>query len=105
MDWKDKLQTTFAGALAELPQEEKETPKKKDRLRVELDKRGKGKTATLITGFECSDAELLDIAKTLKSKCGSGGSARDGEVLIQGDFRKKIGEILTEMNYKNVKMF
>ena len=101
MDWKDTLKTTFGEALAELPQEEtQKTPKKKDRLRVELDRRGKGKTATLVTGFECSDAEVSDIAKTLKNKCGSGGSVRDGEILVQGDFRKKISEILAGMGYK-----
>ncbi len=105
MDWKDTLKTTFADALAGLPQEEKETPKKKDNLRVELDKRGKGRTATLITGFERSDAEVADIAKMLKNKCGSGGSVRDGEILVQGDFRKKIAEILTGMGYKNLKLF
>lgn len=105
MDWKNTLKTTFADALAGLPQEEKKTLKKKDNLRVELDKRGKGKTATLITGFECSDAEVADIAKVLKNKCGSGGSVRDGEILVQGDFRKKIAEILIQINYKNVKVF
>ena len=99
MDWKETLKTTFSDALAELPQEEKEMPKKKDRLRVELDKRGKGKTATLITGFACSDAEVSEIAKTLKNKCGSGGSVRDGEILVQGDFHKKINVILGEMGF------
>ncbi len=102
MDWKNTLQTAFAGELAGLPQEETPLPSKKDRLRVELDKRGKGKTATLITGLS-SDAEAAEIARILKNKCGSGGSVRDGEILIQGDFRRKIVEILEQMNYK-VKM-
>lgn len=104
MDWKDKLN----GLKSELPQVE-ETPasaiikpaKKRqvDPLRVELDKRN-GKPATLVTDFQGKDSELKELAKTLKVKCGTGGSSRDGEILIQGDFRVKIVEILLEMGFK-----
>lgn len=73
--------------------------KQKDPLRVEMDKR-KGKPSTLITEFQGSDDELKELAKLLKVKCSSGGSCRDGEILIQGDFRKKIAEILTNLGYK-----
>lgn len=104
MDWRDKL----SGLKADLPEGEEpkietkvENTKKrqKEPLRVELDKR-KGKTATLITEFEGTDDELKELAKTLKIKCGAGGSSRDGEILVQGDFRVKIAEILLEMGYK-----
>ncbi len=104
MDWRDKL-----GALrTDLPEGEvpaaasikEESPRKqKEPLRVELDKR-KGKPATLITEFLGSDDELKELAKLLKIRCSSGGSARDGEILIQGDFRKKIAEILIDLGYK-----
>lgn len=73
--------------------------KQKEPLRVELDKR-KGKPSTLITEFLGSDDELKELAKLLKVKCSAGGSSRDGEILIQGDFRKKIAELLGELGYK-----
>ena len=103
MDWKDKL----SGLKAVLPEgeqsEQAEQVEKKKRqtepLRVELDKR-KGKTATLITEFQGSDEELKDLAREIKLKCGAGGSARDGEILIQGDFRVKIAELLLNQGYK-----
>lgn len=73
--------------------------KQKEPLRVELDKR-KGKPSTLITEFMGTDDELKELAKLLKVKCSAGGSSRDGEILIQGDFRKKIAELLLELGYK-----
>lgn len=104
MDWKDKLSSIYNSvpqAEENNNQEEvkkEETPKKQT-LRVELDKRN-GKPTTLITEFEGSDEELKELAKTLKIKCGSGGSTRGGEILIQGDFRSKISDLLCEMGYK-----
>lgn len=104
MDWKDKLNNL----KSDLPQEEevpvKEVvkPAKKrqiEPLRVELDKRN-GKPATLVTDFKGKDDELKELAKSLKVKCGAGGSSRDGEILVQGDFRVKIAEILIDMGFK-----
>lgn len=103
MDWRDQLnqlKTDLPEGEEIKPAEESVQKKKqKEPLRIELDKRN-GKAATLITEFEGSDDELKDLAKTLKVKCGSGGSARDGEILIQGDFRVKIAELLSGMGYK-----
>ena len=105
MDWKDKL----SGLKADLPEGEETQPEaapsaeikkvQKEPLRVELDKR-KCKTATLVTEFLGSDDELKELAKVLKVKCGAGGSSRDGEILVQGDFRVKVAEILQGMGYK-----
>ena len=101
MDWRDQL----SGLKAELPEGEESSvaPKtenaKKEPLRIELDKRN-GKPATLISGFLGSDAELKELTKTLKIKCGVGGSSRDGEILIQGDFRIKVTDLLLGFGFK-----
>ena len=105
MDWKDKLQAMLPdnAKFEPLPSEnvEKQENKSliKQHLRIELDKR-KGKPATLILGFEGSDEELKNFARQLKTTCGAGGSTRDGEILIQGDVRKKIADMLETGGYK-----
>lgn len=104
-DWKKRLDIVYSTNpdyhYNEEGQEEQETlPNEKQLLRVSLDKRNrKGKAVTLVTGFTGSDEELQELGKLLKSKCGVGGSAKEGEILIQGDHREKVLAILQKEGY------
>lgn len=87
----------------EFDQEENlETPKPSEqRLEAHLDKKNRGgKIATIIKGFQGNEDDLKELAKTLKTLCGVGGSAKDGEIIIQGNFRDKIMEHLQKKGYK-----
>lgn len=76
-------------------------PISKQLLKVLLDRKSrKGKVVTIVEGFIGLDEDLQDLAKSLKQKCGVGGSAKDGEILIQGDFKVKIFDILNGLGYK-----
>ena len=105
-DWKDRLGMVYStNPDFEYDKEEKQetetVSKKQQKLRVSLDrKKRKGKAVSLISGFVGKDNDLKELAKLLKTKCGVGGSVKDGEILIQGDFRDKIIELLAKEGYK-----
>jgi translation initiation factor 1 len=70
-------------------------------LRVLLDKNGRaGKQVTLVTGFLGKAVDLESLTKLLKTKCGVGGSAKDGEIILQGDLRDKAVQALLKEGYK-----
>lgn len=108
-DWKDRLNIVYSTnpSFQYENQEEEEAdtlPKEKQNLRVQLDKRNRGgKKVTLITGFVGTNQDLQELGKLLKTKCGVGGSAKEGEIIVQGDFRQKIQEILQKEGYLKTK--
>ncbi len=105
-DWKERLGVVYSTNPDFQFQKEEEgmattLPPEKQDLRVRLDrKQRKGKSVTLITGFQGSDAALQELARWLKTKLGVGGSAKEGEILIQGDFVVRVMELLQQNGYK-----
>lgn len=76
----------------------------KQPIRVWIDRKQRGgKEVTLIQGFSGSEEQLKDLAKTLKTKLGVGGAAKDGEIIIQGDHREKVVQILIQIGYTKTK--
>jgi translation initiation factor 1 len=105
-DWKDRLGVVFStnpdfNYENEEEDAEETLPPEKQKLKVSIDrKRRKGKTVTLVEEFVGSEDDLKELAKMLKTKCGVGGSAKDGEIVIQGDFKQKVAELLKSAGYK-----
>ena len=105
-DWKSRLgmvystNPDFKYETGEEPEAETLAPSRQD-LRVWLDRKQRaGKVVTLVKGFVGRDEDLQSLARLLKTKCGVGGAAKDGEILIQGDHQDRIVEILTRSGYR-----
>lgn len=97
--------STNPDLIKEEEPEQQETPEPKNQqLRVRIEKKHRGgKTVTVIDGFAGNDDDLSELGKKLKTKCGTGGSAKDGIILIQGDYKDKVIPWLKEWGYKQTK--
>lgn len=105
-DWKQRLGVVYSTnpdfRYEQDNAEEAQTlPPEKQKLTVFIDRRCRaGKQVTLVTGFVGNEADLKELGKTLKVKCGVGGTAKDGEITIQGDLRDKVTALLNSMGYR-----
>ena len=104
-DWKSRLGVVYSTNPdfqypSEATQEADTLPPEKQRLIVGIDRRNRGgKQVTLVSGFVGKADDLKELGRVLKTKLGVGGSAKDGEITIQGDFRDKVVSILQAMGY------
>jgi len=102
-DWRDILGsslTSFPETDSDIPveSESKKAPAKRQDLIIRFEKRN-GKPTTIISNFLGSEKDLKDLAATLKKHCSTGGSAKDDEILIQGDVRNKVASFLKEQGH------
>lgn len=108
-DWKERLNIVYStnpDYNYEMNDDEEQTtlPSAQQRLRVQLDRKNRGsKVVTLVTGFVGTDNGLKELGKLLKSKCGVGGSAKDGEIIVQGDFKQRVIDLLKAEGYTQTK--
>ena len=108
-DWKDRLNVVYSTnpdfAYETDDEQEAETLEPgKQNLKVSIDRKQRaGKSVTLVQGFVGTSDDFKELAKMLKNKCGVGGSAKDGEIIIQGEFKQKVFDLLLQAGYK-VKM-
>lgn len=105
-DWKDRLNVVYSTnpdfryETDDEPEAETLEPSKQN-LKVCIDRKQRaGKSVTLVQGFVGTEDDLKELAKMLKNKCGVGGSAKDGEILIQGEFKQKVYDLLVQAGYK-----
>ena len=104
-DWKKRLGVVDSTNLDFSYQENSDievetlTPSRQN-LIVGIDRRNRGgKQVTIVSGFVGAESDLKELGKTLKIKCGVGGSAKDGEITVQGDLRDKVVALLQQMGY------
>ena len=108
-DWKDRLNVVYSTnpdfKYESIEEEEAETlPKNQQKLRIFMEKKGRGgKTVTLIKGFIGTEEDLKELGKLLKTKCGVGGAVKDNEIIIQGDFKQRITDLLKAEGYTQTK--
>lgn len=108
-DWKERLNVVYSTnpdfKYETTDEEEAETPEKsRQKLRVSIEKKGRGgKTVTLVSGFTGREDDLKELGKLLKTKCGVGGSVKEGEIIIQGEFKQRIIELLKSEGYSQTK--
>ncbi|EJX05890.1 translation initiation factor SUI1 [gut metagenome] len=108
-DWKERLNIVYS-TNPDFQYETEDEPeaetldKRQQPLRVSIEKKGRGgKTVTLVRGFIGREEDLKELGKLLKTKCGVGGSIKEGEILIQGEFKARITELLKAEGYSQTK--
>lgn len=105
-DWKDRLNIVYSTNPDFSYQQKEESveetpPLHKQNLIVAIERKNRGgKTVTLVKGFIGSETDLSELGKKLKTKCGVGGTTKEGEIVIQGDFKIRIADLLKEWGYK-----
>ena len=77
-----------------------EIAREQQKVKISTDSRRYGKTVTVIEGIDANDIDIDDLARTLKTKCAAGGTAKDGRIELQGEHRKKVKKALEEMGFK-----
>ncbi len=108
-DWKDRLNIVYSTnpdfRYDDGTEEEEETiEKSRQKLRVAIEKKGRGgKTVTVVSGFIGKEDDLKELGKMLKAKCGVGGSVKDGEILIQGEFKQRVVDLLKSEGYSQTR--
>ena len=105
-DWKDRLNVVYSTNPnfqyeTENTEEAETLSPNQQKLRVQLDRKNRG--GKVVTGFVGTDDDLKELGRMLKSKCGVGGSAKDGEIIVQGDFKQKVIELLKKEGYTQTK--
>ncbi|WP_299235510.1 translation initiation factor [uncultured Bacteroides sp.] len=108
-DWKERLNIVYStnpdfNYQTDDNEDIETIDKKNQRLRVSIEKKGRGgKTVTLVKGFVGTEDDLKNLGRILKTKCGVGGSVKDDEIIIQGEFKQRIIEILIDEGYVQTK--
>lgn len=108
-DWKERLNIVYSTNpdfqySTDKKEEIATLPKQQQRLRVSIEKNHRGgKTVTLVKNFTGTDDDLKELGRLLKTRCGVGGTVKEGEILVQGDFKQKIVEILLKEGYTQTK--
>lgn len=110
-DWKSRLGVVYSTnpdfqftTEDDVAEEQEMLPASQQKLRVRMERAGrKGKTVTLVTGFIGTDDDLKQLGKLLKTKLSTGGTAKDGEIVIQGDVRQSLVELLRKEGYTQTK--
>ena len=103
--WKDRLSVVYSTnpdyQFQKNENVDQETlPANKQNLIVAIERKNRGgKTVTLVKGFIGSEDDLAELGKKIKTKCGVGGTAKEGEIIIQGEFKTRVADLLKEWGY------
>ena len=108
-DWKSRLNIVYStnkeyDYKVENDEEQTTLPHAQQKLKVQLDRKNRGgKVVTLIANFIGTENDLKELGRMLKSKCGVGGSTKDGEIIVQGDFKQRVLALLKQEGYTQTK--